>query len=89
MAEPQGPGREMYWHERNSEQKIAKLADTVQYLSARLIEATELLEKLKLHDHVNGKIVSPLLSEDRNSFFAPYVLRNPLGIGPAPTTEQL
>lgn len=78
---PEGPCRELYFHERNTEQKIAKMADAIQYLVAKLKEMNASVELLSEHSHADGKIVVPMAPEGReNRFSESYFFKNPLGV---------
>lgn len=79
--EPTGPCRELYFHERTTEQKVEKMADAIQYLVAKLKEAGDSIEQLKKHSHANGVITVPMIQErNDNRFSESYFFKNPLGV---------
>ncbi len=75
-----GPCREMYWHEKSSEQKIEALAHAVEYLTAKLSESLEVIEKLRNHSHNGGEITIPF-GEKYNGvrMNESYFFKNPIG----------
>lgn len=79
--EPTGPCRELYFHERTDAQKIAKMADAIQYLVAKLKEAGDSIEQLKKHSHDGGTITVPMIQDrNENRFSESYFFKNPLGV---------
>ena len=80
--EPQGPCRELYFHERTDSQKIAKMADAIQYLVAKMKEAGDTIDQLKRHSHADGKITVPMIRERHadDHFSESYFFKNPLGV---------
>lgn len=68
--------RSKYWHEMSAEEKIEKLADSLQYLSKEYLETAKLVWKLERHQHNElGMPVVPLLHEKKHE---PWILQNPL-----------
>lgn len=79
-----GPARELYFHERNADQKIQKLAEAVEYLAVKLLEAHKIIEALENHSHSGSAITVPLnmATEENREFnprYATYFFKNPLG----------
>lgn len=77
-----GPAmRERYWHEKDAEQKIAKLAEAVTYLTAEVKELRAQAADFKVHMHGASGIVLPLNREKQQEYDG-YFFRNPLGVEP-------
>lgn len=81
----QGPARELYWHEKDADQKIQKLSEGIRYLSHCLQDALKTIEQLKNHSHAGNIIVTPMCEQNhgyRDGVADSYFFKNPLGISP-------
>lgn len=79
--ESQGPCRELYFHERNVEQKIAKMAAAITYLTHKLKEAGEAIDQLKRHSHSGDTITVPMVQDKHADIFSEsHFFNNPLGV---------
>ena len=77
---PTGPCREMYFEEKSHDQKIAKLAEAVEYLTVKLKESSDMLTILMGHSHrEDGHIVVPVERKAFDHFGESYFFKNPLG----------
>ena len=78
---PSGACREIYFEEKSHDQKIAKLAEAVEYLTAKLKESSDAVAILMAHSHrEDGHIV--ILVERKvafDHFSESYFFKNPLG----------
>ena len=79
-AYPPGPCREMYFEEKSHDQKIAKLAEAVEYLTVKLKESSDMLTILMGHSHrEDGHIVVAVERKAFDHFGESYFFKNPLG----------
>ena len=77
---PPGPCREMYFEEKSHDQKIAKLAEAVEYLTVKLKESSDMLTILMGHSHrEDGHIVVAVERKASDNFGESYFFKNPLG----------
>lgn len=78
----QGPCRELHWHERNTDQKVEKMAEAIESLTYKLREALDLLDQLSQHSHC-GELIAVPMRHPRHAYpeglGASYWLKNPLG----------
>lgn len=70
--------RDKYWNERTEVEKVAALHEEVCHLRYQLTTALSLIEKLLMHSHADGKVVTPIDRNADREYYLPVALRNNL-----------
>lgn len=67
--------RDKYWDERNIDEKVAALYDEVCQLRYQITNALSILEKMIIHSHADGKVVTPIERESQREYYIPIALQ--------------
>ncbi len=75
---PQIPQREKYWHEKDEQQKLERVAEAISRITRLLLTHEELIDKLMSHQHGAGS-GEMLVNLKHREIDIPYWISNPLG----------